>query len=224
VHQGPNQIGADRPSRAVRPRLAATLVLVDHSIGAPRLLMGRRSAAHRFMPGKWVFPGGRVARQDYGAACASELDREVMQALVEQVGARRGRALALAAIRETFEETGVRLSRPTDRPQRRGAWSAFGRHSEAPDLGGLAFIARLVTPPHRPQRFDTCFFLAHVDAPATALGSLSGELEEVSWIALTDVGGLETVLPTRLVLDQVRARLADDAAPLLVHRFRTRRN
>ena len=46
--------------RAVRPRDAATLILIRRSPARTEVLMGRRSAAHRFMPGKYVFPGGRL--------------------------------------------------------------------------------------------------------------------------------------------------------------------
>src|SRR5689334_31825 len=62
----------DRTHANVRPRDAATLVIVDRTSRKPKVLMGRRHPGHRFMPGKFVFPGGRVESGDrrmpaYGA-------------------------------------------------------------------------------------------------------------------------------------------------------------
>ena len=132
-----------------------------------------------------------------------------------QAGRRAARpGAALAAIRETFERpaSGCR-ARPTGRSA-----AAPGAHSAGTarrPSRHLAFIARLITPPpHRPQRFDTCFFLAHVDAPSTALESLSGELEEVSWVLLADTHGPTPHCRLKIMLDQIRACLAGDAAPL----------
>ena len=51
--------------RAVRPRHAATLMLVRRDQAKPQVLMGRRGAGHVFMPDKWVFPGGRIDPSDY---------------------------------------------------------------------------------------------------------------------------------------------------------------
>ena len=67
--EGPARIPG---ARAVRPRHAATLILVRRDLGAPRILMGCRSGGHNFMPNKWVFPGGRVDRCDFTAPAASE--------------------------------------------------------------------------------------------------------------------------------------------------------
>ena len=45
--------------RAVRPRDAATLIIVRSDGGQPRILMGQRAAGHKFMPNKFVFPAAR---------------------------------------------------------------------------------------------------------------------------------------------------------------------
>ena len=103
-----------RPAgRALRPRDAATLILVERSErGAARVLMGKRHAGHRFMPGKFVFPGGRVEPEDRRMAAAGALDphvEEKLNARVRRPSPGFARALALAAIRETFEETGLAI-------------------------------------------------------------------------------------------------------------------
>ena len=80
-----------------------------------RVLMGKRHARHRFMPGKFVFPGGRVEPEDRRMAAAGVLDphvEEKLNARVRRPSPNFARALALAAIRETFEETGLADRRP----------------------------------------------------------------------------------------------------------------
>jgi 8-oxo-dGTP pyrophosphatase MutT (NUDIX family) len=78
----------------------------------PRLLMGRRAKGHSFMPSKWVFPGGRVDRSDFSAPVATKLGAEVearLQLQARHTSPKLPRALAMAAVRETFEEVGLLL-------------------------------------------------------------------------------------------------------------------
>ncbi len=93
-----------------RPRDAATLIVLDRTGPAPKVLMGRRHPNHKFMPGKFVFPGGRVEAGDRQMSVAGALDAHCERRLMTRVqrpSMQRARALALAAIRETFEETGL---------------------------------------------------------------------------------------------------------------------
>ncbi|MBS0242831.1 MAG: NUDIX hydrolase, partial [Proteobacteria bacterium] len=108
-------VGAER-QMPLRPRDAATLILVDRTRALPRVLLGRRRADLKFMAGKFVFPGGRVDKTDRFVPAASELaDHETQKLLVDMKGggsASRARALALAAVRETYEEAGVIVGAP----------------------------------------------------------------------------------------------------------------
>src|SRR6187431_616429 len=88
------------PTRAVRPRDAATLLIVRRDGSVPRVLMGKRAASHKFMPNKFVFPGGRVDAGDSRIVPPHDLHPEVMKRLLRGCSATRARALALAAIRE----------------------------------------------------------------------------------------------------------------------------
>src|SRR5258708_7886916 len=88
----------------VRPRDAATLILIRRDGSAPQVLMGRRHGGHDFMPDKWVFPGGRIDRSDFRAPHATPLRRDVAARLEKTTSPSRARALAMAAVRETFEE------------------------------------------------------------------------------------------------------------------------
>lgn len=205
---------ADAPHQAsrMRPRDAATLIVVRRQ-ARPAVLMGRRAAGLAFMASKWVFPGGRLERTDFTAPAEGTLSSECLSKLA--LAPRRARALAMAAVRETFEETGHRLARPAPpRPSPRG-WDGFYEAGCAPDLGALRFIARAITPPGRTRRFDARFFMA--DA-ADLLGrdrrEPSSELEDVAWIPLDEARKLDLPAITRFVLGEIEARLASPARPV----------
>ncbi len=159
------------------------------------------------MPGKWVFPGGRIERGDYHAAASRPLADDVAAALAatarlkRQDGARLARALALTAVRETFEETGLALG-------------AIKDARLVADLAGLRFVARAITPPARHKRFDARFLMGDAEALASLVPTDSRELGELAWLTLEDCRGLDLPTVTRAVLDVVDARLrGEDGAP-----------
>jgi 8-oxo-dGTP pyrophosphatase MutT (NUDIX family) len=217
------------PLTSGRPKDAATLLIVRRDGGAgtrgtnaaPKVLMGRRHGGHAFMPDKWVFPGGRIDRADFAVPAATELTGHVAAALARTTTPARGRALALAAIRETYEETGLLLARPAPPVKRAGAWREFFAAGAAPDLAALDFVARAITPPARTRRFDARFFMAD----AAALVSLepgggSGELDELAWFDWDAAAALDLPGITRAILGEVKLRLHDPARPIPFHRFR----
>jgi 8-oxo-dGTP pyrophosphatase MutT (NUDIX family) len=59
-----NEVERELTAPYVRPKDAATLILVDRVADVPRVLLGKRHERHKFMPGKFVFPGGRVDPAD----------------------------------------------------------------------------------------------------------------------------------------------------------------
>src|SRR4051812_30230058 len=94
----------------IRPRDAATLILLDREGDEILVLMGRRHAGHAFMPGKFVFPGGRTDSADSRIAVATPLlpeEEARLTAGVGRISPSRARAIALSAIRETYEEAGL---------------------------------------------------------------------------------------------------------------------
>lgn len=206
----PRSDGAMRSpgARLARPRNAATLIIVRRDGPHPRILMGRRHSGHDFMPDKWVFPGGRVDRSDYRVPAAAELAPDVLARLRLTASPALSRALALAAVRETFEEVGLILGRPAAPLRRPGPWGPFFAHGFAPSLGELEFVARAITPPYRPKRFDARFFMA----PAEALASLErlpdcGELDELAWVDLKEAAELDLPNITRFVIQEIGERL-----------------
>ena len=91
----------------VRPRDASTLILLDRSGPAPKVLMGKRSDKHVFMPGRYVFPGGRIDPADRRMPVAAPLDPRMEAKLLMHVRrptAAKASALALTAIREASRE------------------------------------------------------------------------------------------------------------------------
>lgn len=210
--------------RAVRPRDAATLILARGTGPTTEILMGRRHPNHRFMPNQWVFPGGRVDRGDGLVRTPTRLRPEVLAQLAKGCSEHRAHALALAAIRETFEETGLAVGRPHDgtgKVPKDPVWAAFHAtgHAPAPDL--LDYVARAITPPIRPMRFHARFFMA--DA-AHARGTLhgSGELEGLYWVPLEEAKGLDVPRITAVILEDVADWVAKQGQerPVPVHIFR----
>ncbi len=202
----------------LRPRDAGTLIVVDRTGGTPRLLMGRRSAGHVFMPGHYVFPGGRVDPSDLRLAASFTLPDDALSRLCagppSRFDARRATAVALAAIRETFEETGAMIGARGDLARPSGYWSHFAERAIRPAPESLVPLARAITPPGPPRRYDTRFFC--VDAAALSSGLLpselpTDELEEVGWFDLQEIKRLQLATITARILDDLEQRLADDS-------------
>jgi len=203
-----------RGGRAVRPRDAATLIIIRRDGPHPRVLMGRRHGGHDFMPDKWVFPGGRIDPSDFRPPVAAELRPEVAAKLNKTAPAKRARALGLTAIRETFEEAGLLLAQPgTSRPVA-GPWREFLQQGALPDLSALEFVARAITPPSVPKRFNARFFMAEADRLISLERQADcGELSEIAWPELDDAMALDLPIVTRIVLAEVKKRLDDPHRP-----------
>jgi 8-oxo-dGTP pyrophosphatase MutT (NUDIX family) len=214
----------ERKWPTIRPVDAATLIVLDRAARQPKVLMGRRHPNHKFMPGKFVFPGGRIEPGDRRMNVMGALDEHSerrLMARVQRPSLQRARALALAAIRETFEETGLLLGSkdagaPDSPPP--GSWSAFAAHGVYPDLEALTFVARAITPPQRPKRFDTRFFTADVKAVAHKIEGVVGadsELDQLTWVTFAETKDIELPAVTRVVLDEVKDRLEKGFSPFL---------
>ena len=190
----------------MRPRDAATLIITRDD---REVLLGVRTAHHVFMPHCYVFPGGRVDPGDSRVATPFQLRADVEAKLTESVTAARARGLAMAAVRETFEETGLILGAPTAQPLRTRSphWQPFFATGMAPALDRLDYFSRAITPPNQVRRFDARFFT--VDARYVS-GELrgNGELEDLNWFDLDEVEDLEVAPITRLVLQLLKQKLS----------------
>lgn len=205
-------------------RDAATVILLrDANSPSPRVLMGQRGAKAAFMPDKFVFPGGAVDPGDASIELASPLPARCRARLDERSAPGKAAALATAAIRELWEETGLVLGQkgpwPSDVPP---DWQSFAAAGWRPAAEGLSFVFRAVTPPGRPRRFDARFFVAEASALATDpddLSGASGELSHLQWIPLAQVRDYHLPFVTEVVLAEVAAALPKVGAPETVPFF-----
>ena len=214
----------------MRPKDSASLIILDRSGSRPKVLLGRRHQDHAFMPGKFVFPGGRVETADAQVTSATELHPEVAAKLLPGASARNARALALAALRETFEETGLILgSKGAFSAVPGSPWSAFANAGVCPDLAALRYVARAVTPPGLSRRFDTRFFAVDAQAIAQRIDGVVGpqaELVELVWVPVAEAAGLDVHAVTGAILDEVEERIAAGMAhqlPVPFYRMKNRR-
>lgn len=167
----------------VAPRLAATAVLLRDGELGPEVLLLRRHARSGFAAGAWVFPGGVVDE---------------------------GESPEAAAIRETWEETGIEVS------------------------GDLLLIARWITPEPEPRRFDAWFFLARVP-PEVQMQLSEAEVTDACWLLLEDAvrrfreGKMKMLPPTVHTLQRLGGRgsveevwkaLRDAPVPTILPRMR----
>ncbi|MEM8596344.1 MAG: NUDIX hydrolase [Pseudomonadota bacterium] len=203
-----------------RVRDAATVILLRHDGPFPRVLMGQRGKSAAFMPSKFVFPGGALDAGDYVAAEAFSPPA----ALAERLGAARvgapdtalGAALAMAAVRELWEETGLVHASHAPAPATATVtalpepWDRFAARHGTPDFAGLGFVFRAITPPGRTRRFDARFLTLDAGRLSCDLDDFSGadqELSHLRWITLSEARGLDLPFITEVVLGEVEARL-----------------
>jgi 8-oxo-dGTP pyrophosphatase MutT (NUDIX family) len=220
-------------------RLAATVVLLrDTPGGVLEAYLAKRATTMVFAGGRYAFPGGRVDPLD------TEIAPEVWAGPSPAWWAARfgcaeadARALVCAAVRETFEETGVLLAGPSPdslvASTSSADWEADRLAVEAHELPLGALLARRglvlrtdllagwsrwVTPGFEPRRYDTAFFVAVLPAGQTAR-EVSGETEGMLWAppakALADLeAGLVSMLPPTLTTLHEIGRHRDAASVL----------
>jgi len=216
------------PSDAPRP--AATVIFARESTTAPEILLMKRGASARFMPGAYVFAGGAVDPSDAAdavyALCADFPDERASRRLNVSV---HGLSYYVAAAREAFEECGLLMAYDGDgtlvdltswdetrlhamrnqvNRQEIDMVQLCRAHGWRLALDELHYFAHWITPPDMKQRFDTRFFLCR--APQHQHASLaSGEMSELVWrtaaAALDEcaAGTLRLVYATREMLKQI---------------------
>lgn len=193
--------------RGIRPRDAASLVLIDTAENEPRILMGRRHSRMKFVPDAFVFPGGKLDAGDMGVRTATGFGHQTAR-MMESAAASRAKseALAAAAIRETFEETGLIVAAPGDVGIVAGeGWEPFRDRGVAPRLDVLDFVARAITPASSPIRFHARFFAASADVASGEVKG-SGELEDLGWYKISEALKLPVIDVTEFVLHEISRR------------------
>ena len=205
-------------------RDASTVIVLRERMENPKVLMGQRGANAAFMPNKFVFPGGAVDPDDATVPLAAPLPGLCRGRLIEDSDADLSHALAAAAIRELWEETGLLLGEPGRWPGAPHAdWATFADTGHLPTAEALQFVFRAITPPGRPRRFDARFFLVDADMIAGDLDDFSAASEELShlhWVPRAEARALDLPFITEVVLAEIEARAHDPAPPASVPFFR----
>jgi 8-oxo-dGTP pyrophosphatase MutT (NUDIX family) len=167
-------------ARPVRPRHAASLILLRKGPSGPEVLMGRRPRKSSFAPDVFVFPGGALDKADFDARPTAPLATECMA----RTGAspRLATALAMAALRETHEETGLLVP---------------------PDLSKLRLVGRAITPTMSPIRFHARFFVADA-ALAQGDHAETPELSDLGYRPVEEALKLPIIDVTEAILFRLR--------------------
>ena len=205
-------------------RNAATDIVLRDRDSDPRILMGQRGAQAAFMPNKFVFPGGAVDAADAQIALGSPISQPCAARLDEESDPALTPALAVAAVRELWEETGQILGTPGTWPgEVPHDWASFAATGHLPHAAPLQFIFRALTPPGRPRRFNARFFLVDADHLASDpddFSRASDELSHLQWVSLSDARSFDMPFITEVVLAEVQARVTDRSPPASVPYFK----
>jgi 8-oxo-dGTP pyrophosphatase MutT (NUDIX family) len=197
----------DRSSTPAEPKHASTVVLLREGDGRPgglEVYLLRRHVGMAFAAGMCVFPGGGVDRRDFDADIGWVGPEPAEWAKLLDCDEGFARALVCAAVRETFEESGVLLAGPTPATVVTDTtgddWEADRRRLEAREVSFTDFLARRglrlrtdllrlwgswVTPVFEPRRFNARFFVAELPA-GQVTRDVSTESEEVVWLPVRE--------------------------------------
>jgi 8-oxo-dGTP pyrophosphatase MutT (NUDIX family) len=212
----------------VPPKHAATVILLrDRPDGPPDVYLLKRAATMAFAGGFYAFPGGRVDPRDAEADIAWAGPAPSVWAARFGSDEAEARSLLCAAVRETFEESGVLFAGPDEHSvvadttgpdweaDRQALVSRATSLAELLARRGLVLRtdllggwSRWVTPEFEPRRYDTAFFVAALPA-GQHTRDVSGEAEETVWaraaaaVADHEAGAVQMLPPTVTTLREV---------------------
>jgi 8-oxo-dGTP pyrophosphatase MutT (NUDIX family) len=199
-------------ARPVKPRDAGSLIIWREGPEGAEVLMGRRSRRAAFVPDFFVFPGGRLDPADARVRAATPLDASATARMGVRGDAALAEALALAAVRETFEETSLLLAEIGDIGDTaldHVEWAQWKARDLAPGLHRLRYFGRAITSPTSPIRFHARFFVARAEEFRGEIAG-SGELSELGYYPATDVlANMPVVDVTEFMLNRLIAYAAD---------------
>ena len=175
-------------------RDAATVILLRQKKDTTYVLMGQRGNKAVFMPSKYVFPGGAVDEDDTNVELFKSIDKKGVDLLHQYSEKKIAKELSVAAIRELWEEAGLRLCAKVDTVEKISpGWEDFCKDCYLPDASNLEYVFRAITPPGRPRRFDARFFICraeNVHGNLDDFSSASTELSHLQWIDINEVKNL----------------------------------
>jgi 8-oxo-dGTP pyrophosphatase MutT (NUDIX family) len=209
----------------VRPADAAGLVLLREGPGGTEVLMGRRHGRAKFLPDIYVFPGGRVEPADRQPTGFPERIEPGLSTALRRGAARYDPIRLLrAAVRETYEETGLMLAVRDAAPPTEiaGVWRDFAEQGLRPRFEALRYVCRAITPRGSHRRYNTRFFLADGSQAAGEITG-DGELEDLAWRPVEAMAGFSLVDVTEFVLQESvrrwKAGIISNAQPAPLLRY-----
>lgn len=201
---------------AVKPKDAASLLIHRQSDGGHEVLMGRRPVKSRFMPNVFVFPGGAVDPCDARVKPATSLMSDFAKYMAVAGSKARAQTMAVAAVRETFEETGVLIGQPGNPGTVKDAtWQTLASQNMSADLSALQYFARATTPADQPIRFHARFFVCNWTSVANheqAELKQNDELLDLQWVPINNPESLPLRTITRFMLDELSTWLTEPDA------------
>ena len=223
----------EHPSHPPVPaKPAATIALLRDSPSRMEILLLRRDRSASFVPGAYVFPGGRVDQADWTKTTLARVDGLTPETAADRLGLTDTNPPAIAyyvaALREAFEETGILIgvgpnseAPPTAAEDanievlRNGLMEGHVSFTEALeqlscriDGSSIEYLAHWITPEREPRRFDTRFFAARVQADTKPMFD-PREMTDAVWVTPQDAisrnqaGTLPMIFPTISTLQQL---------------------
>ena len=185
---------------------AATIVLIRQERQKNYVLMGKRNSRVSFMPCKYVFPGGAWDKVDTDVPFVQGVTNHQKKLLMLETDFSQSDSLGITAVRELWEETGLRLSTSGNFSDYPLSWKEFFSKNQGPNLSNLNFFFRAITPSGRPRRFDARFFFCnarHIFNDLDDFKQASGELSDLKWVEIFQAQYLELPRITKTVLEHL---------------------
>ncbi len=191
-----------------KPRDATSVIIIKKNKSNCYVLMGRRPITSRFMPGVYVFPGGAVDKEDYKVSDLIGSKISISRSKLKTRSIRQSNALLFSAIRETAEETGLYLGIKTKTAikfnnNEKDFWSeVLNKKYFSPNIDGLTFFGRAITPSFLKTRYHARFFIALHE---NFFGKIetNGELEDLNWINIKETDAINMADVTDFMIKQI---------------------
>lgn len=169
--------------------------------------MGRRPSKSSFMPGVYVFPGGAVDACDARAKPSTTLALNCAEHMAVGGSAARAQTIAMAAVRETYEETGLLITRPGHPGAVKDeSWQTMANRGLSADLSALKYFGRATTPADQPKRFNARFFICcAADVKDLEPDKLedNDELLDLRWVPISNPDELPLRTVTKFLLTEL---------------------
>lgn len=208
-----NQIVGDLPKKnpeikyPVKPKDSASLIVLRNKGNQLQVLMGRRGRKAVFS-NVYVFPGGKLEASDKLTNPASKLRQNLSERI--STDTEKSTSFAMAAVRETFEETGLFLGAPGDIGETHNeSWNQVRALGLAPALAKLEYVGHAITPASKAFRFNARFFYAWASDMSGQLGG-SGELADLAFLDIEKALELPLVDVTQFMLEEIIRRKEND--------------